>query len=163
MAARKTTTVSAETTQTSAPAAPAVTATVPGQKPQKTVSGYSIGVFAFIPVAPGDLRKQSEVPLLLLDIQEGRKTVADLAPYLKQVEFRQQHNRKRVTDEEYNALFSEPQAEEKVETVETVKAAETVEDSAGEVESPEIPWDGDVAEETSDAADESSDGAAEAE
>lgn len=86
-----------------APAAPAPTAVA--SNVTKTVSGFAIGLTAFIPVDPKDLRKQAEIPLLLLDIQEGKKTIADLAPYLRQTEFRQQHTRKRVSEAEYDDLF----------------------------------------------------------
>lgn len=76
----------------------------------KTVQGFAVGLTAFIPVDQKDLRKQAEIPLLLLDIQEGKKTLADLAPYLKQIDFRQQHVRKRVTEDEYSELFQKAEA-----------------------------------------------------
>lgn len=69
----------------------------PAAEPMTTLSGFNVSVLAFIPIDPKDLRKQAEIPLLLLDIQEGKKTISDLAPYLKDVEFRQQHIRKRFT------------------------------------------------------------------
>lgn len=75
-----------------------------------TVAGFQIGILAFIPIDPADLRKQAEVPLLLLDIQEGVKSLSDLTPYLKQVEFKQQHVRKRVPLDEYRALISDKPA-----------------------------------------------------
>lgn len=74
-----------------------------------TVGGFQIGIIGFIPVDPSDLRKQAEIPMLLLDIQEGRKTIADLAPHLRQMEFRQQHTRKRVPVDEARELFAKPE------------------------------------------------------
>ena len=65
--------------------------------------GYAVQMLGFIPIHKGDLRKQSEIPLLLLDIQEGRKTIADLIPHIKDVEFRQQHVGRRVTAEQMEA------------------------------------------------------------
>jgi hypothetical protein len=71
----------------------------------KIVSGYAVQVMAFIPVDKKDLRKQAEIPMLLLDVQEGEKTLADLAPHLKMTEVRQQFVGKRMTATEYAALF----------------------------------------------------------
>lgn len=88
---------------------PASASIAPGPQ-STTVAGFQIGIIAFIPIDPADLRKQAEVPLLLLDIQEGNKSLADLAPYLKQVEFRQQHVRKRVPLDEARDLFAEATA-----------------------------------------------------
>lgn len=84
-----------------------VPAAAPAATPMTTVSGFAVSILAFIPIDPKDLRKQAEIPLLLLDIQEGKKTVADLAPYLKDTEFRQQHIRKRFTVEEAKRLMGQ--------------------------------------------------------
>jgi len=92
MAPRKT------ATATPAPAAPAAV-------PMTTLSGFAVSVLAFIPIDKKDLRKQAEIPMLLLDIQEGKKTIADLAPHLKNLEFRQQHINKRFTAEEAAQLM----------------------------------------------------------
>ncbi len=100
MAPRKTQT-EAQTPSTPAPAPTATASTA-----TKTVQGFAIGLNAFIPVDPKDLRKQAEIPMLLLDIQEGRKGIADLQPYLKQIDFRQQHVRKRVSEAEFNDFFA---------------------------------------------------------
>lgn len=81
-----------------APTAPATT----------TVSGFAVSILGFIPIDPKDLRKQSEIPMLLLDIQEGKKTIADIAPYLKGLEFRQQHVRKRFPLDEAAKLMAAP-------------------------------------------------------
>lgn len=89
-----------------APALVPPTPTAVAVAASKTVSGFAIGLTAFIPVDPKDLRKQSEIPMILLDIQEGKKDVSALLPYLKQIEFRQQHVRKRVTEAEYTELFA---------------------------------------------------------
>jgi len=87
-------------TETTSPIPPAPTAI-----PMTTVSGFAVSILAFIPIGAKDLRKQAEIPMLLLDIQEGKKTIADLAPYLKNPEFRQQHLRKRFTQEEAAELL----------------------------------------------------------
>ena len=71
-------------TQTPAPVATAT-------EPATTVDGFAMQVLAFIPVPRKDLKKQVEISTLLIDINEGRKTVADLVPFMKNVEFRQQH------------------------------------------------------------------------
>lgn len=107
-----------------APAAPAPTASA--STVTKTVQGFAIGLTAFIPIDPKDFRKQAEIPMLLLDIQEGRKTIADLAGHLKQVEFRAQNTRKRVTADEYEELFRAPPAsnDEQTETEETEQTEE---------------------------------------
>lgn len=72
----------------------------------KTVQGYTVQLIAFIPVDPKDLRTQAAIPTILLGIEEGEATLNDLMPYLKQVEFRSQNTRKRVTEDEYAALFA---------------------------------------------------------
>lgn len=60
-----------------------------------TVGGYFVQIIGFIPVSPKDLRKQAEIPMLLLDVSEGKKTIADLAPMMENVTYRQQFTRKR--------------------------------------------------------------------
>ncbi len=60
-----------------------------------TLSGFAVQVTGFIPIPKDDLRKQAEIPLLLLDIQEGKKTLADLMPHLRDLEFKQGHVNKR--------------------------------------------------------------------
>lgn len=93
-----------------------VPAAAPAATPMTTVSGFAVSLLAFIPVDTKDLRKQAEIPLLLLDIQEGKKSIADLAPYLKETELRQQHIRKRFTvDEAKRLLGTEPVLDEKEE------------------------------------------------
>ena len=72
---------------------------------QTTVGGYQITLTAFIPVAPDDLKKQAEIPTILLAIQEGEKTFADLSGHLKQVEFRAPFTRKRMPEAEAKALL----------------------------------------------------------
>lgn len=93
----------ANTAPVAAPTATAVAAPV-----SKTVQGFAVGFTAFIPVDPKDLRKQAEIPMLLLDIQEGKKDISALIPFLRQQEFRQQHVRKRVTEDEYAELYATP-------------------------------------------------------
>lgn len=101
MAPRKTATASPETT--AQPQATAVANTA-----MKTVQGYTVQLLAFIPVDPKDLRTQAAIPTILLGIEEGEATINDLMPYLKQMEFRSQNTRKRVTEDEYAALFAKP-------------------------------------------------------
>lgn len=108
---------------------PASASIAPGPQ-TTTIAGFQIGIIAFIPIDPADLRKQAEVPLILLDIQEGKKSLADLAPYLKQVEFRQQHVRKRVPLDEARNLFSAP-AEQEADP-ETGDEDETADNAADE-------------------------------
>jgi hypothetical protein len=67
------------------------------------VSGFGVQINGFIPIPKDDLKRQIEVPQLLLDIQEGRKTLADLTPHLVAVDFRMQHVGRRVTVDEANA------------------------------------------------------------
>lgn len=64
------------------------------------VHGFAIQILAFIPIPKDDLRKQAEIPLLLLDINEGKKSITDLVPHLRGIEFRQQHLGRRVTVDE---------------------------------------------------------------
>lgn len=75
----------------------------------KQVQGYTVQILGFIPIPKDDLRKQSEIPMLILDVQEGRKTFADLEPHLKAVEFRCNHTGRRVEQSELDAWAkSEP-------------------------------------------------------
>jgi len=78
----------APTAQTPAPVMPQAEQTT-------TVSGYAIQILAFIPIGKKDLEKQVAIPTLLLDIQNGHKTIADLAPYLHDHEMRQNFINKR--------------------------------------------------------------------
>lgn len=93
------------TKKETAPAPAPVAAVTPAGK---IIAGYAIGITAFIPVKSDDLEKQVEISALLLKIHKGEATVADLAPHLTGTEFRNQHVRKRVTQEEYAALTAGP-------------------------------------------------------
>jgi hypothetical protein len=86
-------------------AVPTTTPTPSAAVPSKTVSGYTVQVTAFIPISPDDLKMQAEIPMLLLDIKEGRKSFSALEPNLKQVEFRQEFIRKRVPAEVFSSLM----------------------------------------------------------
>lgn len=90
----------ARTTQTNTPAAAVTAVTAPAMT---QVQGFAVQIIGFIPIPKNDLRRQSEIPLLLLDINEGRKPLSDLTPLLRSVEFRQQHVGKRVTVDEFKA------------------------------------------------------------
>jgi hypothetical protein len=57
------------------------------------------------------LRKQSEIPALLLDIQEGKRPLSDLMPHLKETDIRQQFTRKRVSPEQVREWFAKPEPE----------------------------------------------------
>lgn len=92
------------------PAAPAATAVA--TTAMKTVQGYTVQVLAFIPVDPKDLRTQAAIPTILLNIEEGKADITALMPYMKEIEFRTQNTRKRVTADEFEALFAKPKAEE---------------------------------------------------
>jgi hypothetical protein len=70
----------------------------------------------FIPIPKNDLRKQADVPLLLLDVQEGRKSPAEIIPFLKDLEIRQQHINKRFTPEQVAAMADKPKEEPEPET-----------------------------------------------
>lgn len=74
---------------------PAPTPVMPQAEQTTTVSGYAIQILAFIPIGKKDLAKQVAIPTLLLDIQNGTKTIADLAPYLHDHEMRQNFINKR--------------------------------------------------------------------
>lgn len=128
-------------TETTSPIPPAPTAI-----PMTTVSGFAVSIMAFIPIGAKDLRKQAEIPMLLLDIQEGKKTIADLAPYLKNPEFRQQHLRKRFTQEEAAELLgtaTKPllEDEDKSQQEETEQPGETGDDVDHDPETGEITED----------------------
>lgn len=75
-----------------------------------TVSGYAISILAFIPVSKKDLARQIEVPTLLRDISEGRKTIADLAGYLHGTEMKMNFINKRYPVGEARAMM-DPAAE----------------------------------------------------
>ena len=87
-----------------------------------TVGGYAFALYGFIPVAANDLRKQAEIPALLLDIQDGKRPMADIVQHLHDIELRQQYTRKRVTTAQAKAFFT-PVAEvaEKSEAPEPVE------------------------------------------
>lgn len=80
--------------------------TAPVTPETTTLSGYAIQIMGFIPIPKGDLEKQAEIPLLLLAIQKGEKTVADLAEHLQGLEFRQQYSNKRFPVEEAARMLS---------------------------------------------------------
>ena len=87
-----------------------MTTTTQAADAQTTVSGYAFQLLGFIPVDPKDLRKQTEIPGILLDISEGKRPISDIMPFLKEVEIRQQFTRKRVsmkTKREYDAPASD--------------------------------------------------------
>jgi len=90
----------ARTTAQNSPAAAIAAAATPAMT---QVQGFAVQIIGFIPIPKNDLRRQSEIPLLLLDINEGRKPLAALTPLLRGVEFRQQHVGKRVTVDEFKA------------------------------------------------------------
>jgi hypothetical protein len=114
----------------------------PAAEPMTTLSGFNVSVLAFIPIDPKDLRKQAEIPLLLLDIQEGKKTVADLAPYLKDVEFRQQHIRKRFTKADADKMMGPVSVFDDSEGM--THTPETTDLDEHGREEDEIPGDGDA-------------------
>lgn len=76
--------------------------------PMTTVDGYAIQIMGFVPIPKGDLRKQIEIPQLMLDITEGRKTVADIIPHMKGMETRQQYLRRRFEVAEVKAWSAPP-------------------------------------------------------
>ncbi len=80
-----------------------------------TVGGYAFTLHGFIPVATNDLRKQSEIPALLLGIHEGKRPLSDLMPHLKETDIRQQFTRKRVSPEQAREWFAKPEPEAKTE------------------------------------------------
>lgn len=75
-----------------------------------TISGYAISILAFIPVSKKDLARQIEVPTLLRDISEGRKTIADLAGYLHGTEMKMNFINKRYPVGEARSMM-EPAAQ----------------------------------------------------
>jgi len=85
-----------------------ITAT-PAAAPMTTVHGFAVQILAFIPIPKDDLKRQIEVSQALIDLGEGTKTIADLVPFMKGVEFRQQHVGKRVTVEEANSWKAQAQ------------------------------------------------------
>lgn len=72
-----------------------------------TVGGYAVGILGFIPVDGKDLKKQVEVSTLILDINEGRKTIADLAPFMVDVSFRQNFVRRRFEAAELSKALAD--------------------------------------------------------
>lgn len=90
-----------------APKLKAVDAVMPAKEQTTTVSGYAIQILAFIPIGKKDLKKQAEIPVLLMDIIEGRKTIADLAEHLHELDMRQQYTNKRFEIEKAKVLLGE--------------------------------------------------------
>lgn len=87
----------------------------PAAAPMTTVHGFAIQVLAFIPIPKGDLKKQIDVSQALIDLAEGKKTIAELVPFMKGIEVRQQHVGKRVTvaeATEWNKPKEPPKQEE---------------------------------------------------
>lgn len=97
----------AATTAPEAQAQPQATAVA--NTAMKTVQGYTIQLLAFIPIDPKDLRTQAAIPTILMNIEEGSASINDLMPYLRQIEFRSQNTRKRVSADEHAALFAKPE------------------------------------------------------
>lgn len=90
-----------------------------GEPSSVTLSGFAIMVTGFIPIPKNDLRKQAEIPLLLLDVQEGKRPAADIIPLLKDMEIRQQHINKRFTPEQVAAMADKPAPEPEAEKKQT--------------------------------------------
>jgi hypothetical protein len=120
----------ARTTAQNTPAAAIAAVTAPAMT---QVQGFAVQIIGFIPIPKNDLRRQSEIPLLLLDINEGRKPLSALTPLLRSVEFRQQHVGKRVTVDEFKA-WQELDNPPKVEEEQTEEQIEEEFDEVGEVE-----------------------------
>lgn len=74
-----------------------------------TVSGYAISILAFIPVSKKDLARQVEIPTLLLAIQSGEKTIADLSGYLVGTDMKMNFINKRFPIDEARKML-EPKA-----------------------------------------------------
>lgn len=79
--------------------------------PTTTVGGHAIQILAFIPDDKTNLRKQGDTLMLLADVAEGKKGIADLAPLLKLVEVKSNFTRRRFDAEELKALADKPKPE----------------------------------------------------
>jgi hypothetical protein len=97
------------------------------------IHGFAVQINGFIPIPKNDLKKQVEVSTLMLEIEEGKKTIADLAAHMKQVEYRAQHLGRRVESGEAANWFKskdqidleEAIAKQKADEEAKAKAAET--------------------------------------
>ena len=104
-----------------------MTTTAQAADAQTTVSGYAFQLLGFIPVDPKDLRKQTEIPGILLDISENKRPISDIMPFLKEVEIRQQFTRKRVSMETKRGYDAQPAAD-------AAEATEKAGDDTGKTE-----------------------------
>lgn len=82
---------------------PAATVTATAEA-TTTVGGHAVQIMAFIPENTKDLRSQGRILDLLADVKEGKKTIADLADFLKGIEVKANYIRKRFTKSELDAL-----------------------------------------------------------
>lgn len=81
----------------------------PAVAPSMTmVHGFAVQIMGFIPIPRDDLKKQVEISTLMLDVQEGRKTAADLTPHMRGVEYRAVHLGRRVSAEDAAAWRKDP-------------------------------------------------------
>lgn len=108
-----------------------ITAT-PASPPMTTVHGFAIQVLAFIPIPKEDLKKQIEVSQALIDLAEGRKTIADIVPFMKGIEIRQQHVGKRITVDEANKWKAPPAPAVEEKTASEIEAEEAAADAAAD-------------------------------
>lgn len=105
--------------------APKKTAATPAAAIAHTmVHGFAIQIMGFIPIPKNDLKKQVEISTLMLDIQEGKKSFADLATHMKQTEYRAQHVGKRVQEADAAAWFKDPKQADLEEAIAKKKAEE---------------------------------------
>jgi hypothetical protein len=112
-----------------APTKPAGITPVAAAVAMTTAHGYAIQIMGFVPIPRDDLRKQAEIPLLILDIQEGRKPLSELVPHLKGLEFRHNYLGRRITVDEAAAWRGEPRQMD-IEDIEQGDGA-TVRDANG--------------------------------
>jgi hypothetical protein len=103
-----------------------MTQTTAAAEPMTTVNGFAVQVMGFIPVPKSNLSEQIRISTLLLDVQEGRKSPAELIPLLREPDFRANNLNRRFPVADVNKWTAAAPAENKQDDrqldIETVAA-----------------------------------------
>lgn len=79
----------------------------------RTVGGFAVRLFAFIPIPKNNIRTQTEMGTLVMDVQDGTRPFSDLMPFLKEMEYNVNFINKRFTEAEIAAWTPKPTEPEK--------------------------------------------------
>lgn len=80
---------------------------------KRGVGGYAIRLFAFIPIPKNNIRTQTEMGALVMDVQDGKRPFSDLMPFLKEMEYDVNFINKQFSESEIAAWTKKPTEEKK--------------------------------------------------